>query len=234
LKKLFTIKKLIVVLISGVLIGEMALVSSVTASRTPTRVPMGRTTPPTCLIGDTGPGGGIVFYVSARAINAVRGVSAGGRCLEAAPVMWSSPADNPGVKWGCFGTFISTGSGIGTGASNTKKIMAGCSTQGIPARRAGNLSFGGKTDWFLPSKAELKLMYSNLFSAGLGGFTTHTDSEGSVTGYYWSSSAYNAHNAWAHEFGSYGNAFPTSKGAMEIGYSSEFYVYFVRPVRAFG
>ena len=92
--------------------------------------------------------------------------------------------------------------------------MAGCSTSNIAARRAGNLTLGGLSDWFLPSRAELYLMRANLHGAGLGGF---------ATGYYWSSSEFNMNRARAQQF------IPASQSNI-----SKFMTGPVRPVRAFG
>lgn len=54
-----------------------------------------------------------------------------------------------------------------------------------------NLNYGGYDDWFLPSKNELNLIYSNLASGGLGNFTGST---------YWSSSESGALNTWIQNF----------------------------------
>ena len=53
------------------------------------------------------------------------------------------------------------------------------------------LSYGGYSDWFLPSKYELIAMYQK--KTAIGGF--------SYT-YYWSSTEYNSSKAWGHGFGS--------------------------------
>ncbi|MDR3342000.1 MAG: DUF1566 domain-containing protein [Treponema sp.] len=50
----------------------------------------------------------------------------------------------------------------------------------------------GYTDWFLPSKDELGLMYKNLKVKGLGGFTD---------GWYWSSSQGSNTGTWLQNFG---------------------------------
>ncbi len=203
MKKFFIARNLIAALICGVLIGELALVSSVAA-----------TAPPNCVIGDIGPGGGIVFYVSSTKINVRKGISSGGRCLEAAPNTWAGTASDPTLRWGCQGTSTpSTGFGIGTGASNTARIMASCGASNIAARRAANLSFNGKSDWFLPSRGELSLMYANLHSAGVGGFVAST---------YWTSSSASAWDAWIRSFIGIEN------------YFSKLSLVRVRPVRAFG
>jgi hypothetical protein len=72
---------------------------------------------------------------------------------------------------------------------------------------------GGYSDWFLPSKDELNLVYVNLKLYALGGFTD---------GYYWSSSEDSADFALYQRFSS-GNQSGTGK------YST----FRVRAVRAF-
>lgn len=172
-------------------------------------------TSPTCKVGDIGPGGGRVFYVSTTVINVQPGISSGGRCLEAAPNTWAGTGSDPLLRWGCPGTTIfGTKAAIGNGASNTKKIMARCGRLNIAARRAGNLTLGGLSDWFLPSRAELYFMRLNLHGAGIGGF---------ATGYYWSSSEYNAYRARVQQFS------PASQSIL-----SKFLAGPVRPIRAFG
>ena len=64
---------------------------------------------------------------------------------------------------GCFGTNISgaDGTAIGTGAQNTIDIVnANCSPymsgNSIAANICDTLTLGGYSDWFLPSKDELK------------------------------------------------------------------------------
>ncbi len=112
-------------------------------------------------IGDTGPAGGIVFYDKGS-------VSDGWRYLEAAP---SDQSTN--IQW-YNGTNISvsTGTAIGTGKANTAAIIAAQGSGSYAASLCKNLSLGGYSDWFLPSKDELSLMYTNLNlkAAGLGGF----------------------------------------------------------------
>jgi hypothetical protein len=137
-------------------------------------------------IGDTYQGG-IVFYMDG---------SGGG--LIAAPTDQS-----PGAGWGCYMTLISgaDGTAIGTGTQNTIDIInANCTSfNGSPAADiCANLTLGGYSDWFLPSKDELNEMYLNIGNGNalglgnLGGF---------ATSYYWSSSEINNYNAWSQYFG---------------------------------
>jgi hypothetical protein len=96
------------------------------------------------VIGDTGPGGGIVFNVTPDGLHG----------LEAAP------EDQPVAQWGCSGTDITgTLAAIGTGQANTAAIVAGCSDAGTAAKVADAYSMGPFDDWYLPSQDELNLMY---------------------------------------------------------------------------
>ena len=131
-------------------------------------------------IGDVGPAGGIVFYITDGGLHG----------LEAAPVDQST-----GVPWGCSGIPI----GGGTGAQNTADILALCTESPIAAEIAHTYSLNGYTDWFLPSKDELNLLY--LQKLVVGGFANAN---------YWSSTEDNNNLAWLQDFG-YGTQYSTSK-----------------------
>jgi hypothetical protein len=123
-------------------------------------------------------GGGIIFYIDGT----------GQHGLISATTNQST-----GAEWGCFGTTITgaDGTAIGTGNQNTIDIEAGCTTAGIAADICANLTLGGYSDWFLPSKDELNQMYVQ--RAAIGGF--------SFAHHYWSSSESNYY-AWRQFFGS--------------------------------
>jgi hypothetical protein len=129
-------------------------------------------------VGDTGPGGGIIFYVSPAGF-----ISGGLIChyLEAASSD-SGPAD-----WGANGTSTgTTGTAIGTGYSNTQAIilaLSGLSETGKAAQLADAYSNNGKSDWFLPSQGELQALYQSGIT-GLGSSV-------------WSSTEDDASNAWS-------------------------------------
>ena len=148
--------------------------------------------------------GGIIFYLD--------GLGGG---LIAAPTNQSS-----GI-WGCS-TDISgaDGTAIGTGAQNTIDIEAGCSYAGTAADICANLVLSGYTDWFLPSKDELNLMYQNIGQGNALGL-------GNVGGFdnnnrYRSSSEFDDLSAWTQIFGN---------GFQDYNYKSA--PYYVRAVRAF-
>ena len=140
-------------------------------------------------IGDTGPGGGIVFYLAPNNTTDLNGDGIYDIGLECAPL------DQGFVPWGCFGTNINgaDGTSIGTGAQNTLEILLGCSDSGIAADICANLILGGYSDWFLPSKDELNQMYLN--KSLIGGF---------ANAFYWSSSELDYNDAWRQTF-SYGS-----------------------------
>ncbi len=129
-------------------------------------------------IGDTGPAGGIVFYTSDD--------DGGLHGMEAAPDDQSS-----GAEWGCFGTSIAgaDGTAIGTGAQNTRDILAGCSETGTAAEIADAYTLNGYGDWFLPSKDELNWLY--YAKDEVGGFASSG---------YWSSSESYSYFAWIQYF----------------------------------
>lgn len=127
-------------------------------------------------IGDAGPAGGVVFYIT----------DGGSHGLEAAPEDQSS-----GAEWGCKGVTI-TGADetiVGTGLQNTADIIAGCADAGIAARLADEYTLHGFDHWFLPSIDELNLLYQQ--KTVVGGFTED---------YYWSSTEFDANAAWDHSF----------------------------------
>ena len=162
------------------------------------------TPPPTTYsLRDIGPAGGLIFYDKGS-------VSDGWRYLEAAPSDQSTSA-----PWGCYGTLISgaDGTAVGTGEQNTIDIEAGCTIPGIAADICANLCLGDYSDWFLPSKGELYLMYENLKVSEVGGFADYG---------YWSSSEFDGDGAWVQYF---------FNGAQL--YDNKDYMYRVRPVRAF-
>jgi hypothetical protein len=125
-----------------------------------------------------------------------------------------APSNQGTYPWGCVGTDIpNTSTAVGTGATNTAYIMAGCTQRPIAASVCADLVLNGYSDWYLPSIGELQFMYSRLHLQGLGGFG------GAL---YWSSSQVNPFNAWYMGFDN-GDINDNNKG----------YNYQVRAVRAF-
>lgn len=139
----------------------------------------------------------------------------------------AAPADqSTGIIW-AIGTYQSTavpggtGTALGTGSSNTDKIVA---QNGAGIAYAAGLAHAyngaGYTDWYLPSKDELYKLYLNKDS--IGGFASG--------GHYWTSSEVDANNAWDPHF----PGIPGGTGTQitQIAYSKSAALY-VRAIRAF-
>jgi hypothetical protein len=126
----------------------------------------------------------------------------------------ATPTDQGQAEWGCYGIEINGADGttVGTGKQNNIDIESGCTTSGTAADICANLMYGGYSNWFLPSKDELKKLYLNKDS--IGGFTNNL---------YWSSTDDGHFNAWAHNF----NDNSQSKAFKFFNY------YYIRAVRAF-
>jgi hypothetical protein len=131
-------------------------------------------------IGDTGPAGGIIFYVNPQAGE--------WKYLEAAPASTEFKRN-----WGLYGKNITTDVVVGAGKQNTKVIATALENGGEigAAMLCVDLEIGGCKDWFLPSKAELNLMYRNLVLKNLGSFKSE---------WYWSSSQADNDRAWFQNF----------------------------------
>lgn len=168
-----------------------------------------------CIVGGYGPGGGLIFFDA-------RAKQWWGRYLEVAPKTWNGRSEDPTAIW-CDDShsFLKgaikdptlaarLGVIIGKGPANTDLMNVGCSQgAGVFAHKYRG---GGKTDWFLPSKDELNLMYRN--SDMIGDFSP---------GYYWSSSEYDANDSWDQNF---------VDGAQNLHVKNHSHVR-IRPIRAF-
>lgn len=170
-------------------------------------------------VGSIGPAGGYVFYDKGN-------YSDGWQYLEAAPKKYEYRK-----VWGGYGIHLGTDTAIGTGKSNTEKIV---STFGHAEPYDEKTDYAAKVcadlvvtrdgvmygDWFLPSKDELSQIRENLKEKNIGGFSDD---------WYWSSSQFTmgfptnrVKYAWFQLFGN---------GAQ--GFGGRFKDYWVRPVRAF-
>ena len=174
-----------------------------------------------CVLGDTGPGGGFVFFDAGSQ-------QSWGRYLEAAP-------EDTGllVNWsGNTSEAITTSFDIGSGSANTLAMT----TQDSTENKAGTLSKAYRgpntlTDWYLPSKYELNVLCKYARGQVTANITDQCNSTGTLNNAlnftagdtnYWSSSNHEPPAAWAQNFtnGSYDAAQKTATAK-------------VRPIRAF-
>ncbi len=143
--------------------------------------------------------GGIIFYINDH----------GDEGYVVSLTDQSTSAD-----WGCAGISITgaDGIGMGNGPQNTIDIMNECGTAGTAAAICANLTIDGYSDWFLPSKGELEVIYQNLYLLGLGNFSSNS---------YWSSSEVDGSNAASFNF-----------STNTSGTANKFSPYMVRAIRS--
>ncbi len=195
----------------------------------------------TLRIGSRGPAGGFVFYdcdldnAEGNSDNLISS-ECGWRFLEAAPedvgkMVFGYCRNSANGKNLYVNGDVEYYEGnctrrkIGYGKSNTDLLVEAMGdetyskesgsekTEVYAAKACVNYSLNGYDDWFLPSEAELNLMYTNLKKNGFGNFYSSS---------YWSSSENSVNYAWLQYFH---NGSQSSYGRDNS--------YYVRPIRAF-
>jgi hypothetical protein len=164
-----------------------------------------------CKVGMTGPGGGHIFLVDYNdQYSGLDYLEVAPQSCEGTLKAWSSDTNHSLVALNGWAARA-----VGRGQTNTTAMMTSYGSYVADTSGAAYFSdsstCGGKSDWFLGSLGEMKLIYENL--QGVGGVDTEP---------YWSSSEFDAYGAWYQLFYS-GNQFDSNKANM----------YNVRPVRAF-
>jgi hypothetical protein len=163
-------------------------------------------------IGDKGPAGGIVFYDKGE-------FSDGWRYLEAAPAETEFYA-----PCGTYGqTVAKTNTKTGFGKQNTVLMTEKLKALGesdCAAQLCAGLNYGGLSDWFLPSKDELNLMFTVLKENGLGNFKPEYDKTDQTHAYLSSSKAHSGYT-WGQSF----------INGLQAAYKTG--TYSVRAIRAF-
>jgi hypothetical protein len=157
--------------------------------------------------------GGIIFYLD----------KTGKHGLVAAPKDILDNSGNPAyVTWynGSYTTIGTTGSAIDTGKANTAAIIASQGVGNYAAKLADDLVVGKYSDWYLPSRDELNLIYTNI---GQGAPAPLTNIGGFVSDIYWSSSEYDYSNSWSHDF----------FNGHQNNHMNKYYALLVRAVRTF-
>ena len=174
---------------------------------------------PTYAIGDTGPAGGKIFITPSTVGNST------GKYFEVAPYLspditrtWATGANQSAGVTGAEGT------AIGTGEQNTIDIVAqvGNFAATCAAAYCADYTYGGFSDWFLPSNNEITRLQAS--AASLGSFGTFETSAR-----YWTSTEGPSYS---------GTYYPDAKGmggGIGTGFDGGFKnsALFVRPVRSF-
>ena len=144
-------------------------------------------------------GGGIIFYLDSTKNHGL---------------IAATKDQSNGMKWynGSYLVTGATGVNIGTGASNTTKIINKQGNTGkYAAKLCADLVSGGFSDWYLPSKKELNQLYKQ-----------RSKVPGLSATNYWSSTESDANNAFDQEFG----------GGFQFADDKSFTIH-VRAVRSF-
>ena len=133
------------------------------------------------LLGDTLDGGIIAYILQPTDSGYVPGRTKG---------LLVAPQDLSDGVWGCLGIdVVGTSSAFGAGPENTNRIVSECSDPNAAAALCDALSIQGFSDWYLPSREELKAISQNKFV--IGGFQNKK---------YWSSSQITINSAWVIDF----------------------------------
>lgn len=175
-------------------------------------------TPKTYSAGETGSGGGTVFYVTLTPFPCGATLSSTCTSLEAAPSNWNASPDIA-TAWCSSGTSSTqnvlsgthpTRSAIGAGLKNSITIAATCSAG------AANLALayrgGGLSDWYLPDLSEWEQMYAKYSTLGFPGADYYELSDESNAG---------------------GGAVGYLGGPGSESFAGKTVPYRVRPIRAF-
>jgi hypothetical protein len=184
----------------------------------------------TYVVGETGPGGGIIFYYAEAGFSCGPTRSLTCKYLEAAPSGWNGGGSDPTRRWAnvtyemttvnnASSPQTATATAIGWGYRNTRAIILQGNTDAgtIAAALADShsVTVGGVVvdDWYLPSNDELTAIYDN--GAIVGGLFQGFD-------WYWSSTE-----------ASGGSALMQMMDRFNAGGDDKSSPRLVRPIRAF-
>jgi len=162
-------------------------------------------------VGDTGPAGGIIFWVD------------GSNCLEVSPSNLSDDSPWSNITDALAGA---SGTAIGTGQANTTAIIGQSGHISSAAKLCDDFVLNNYDDWFLPSINELQNIWVNLHLQSIGNFNNE---------YYLSSTEASATEARIFKFSGWVGSIPKSgshvpyqvrairafTGMKEIGSSKE-------------
>ena len=157
-------------------------------------------------VGDTGPAGGIVFYIKDDYSDNWRYLEAMRKDVLQTGIVWEEQ-----IASGQYRQTGTTAVEIGAGLPNTQLCIQVLGEGNYAAKVCSTISTGNYFDWHLPSKDELNILYQN--KAMIGNFTSYN---------YWSSSESTTSKAWCQNL---------STGSQNTQYKNN--TYRVRAIRRF-
>ena len=135
-----------------------------------------------CSIGDTGPGGGVIFYVNSGGFTCGPTLNLTCNYLEAAPAGWGNGAND----WSLTASNVSyqstsiganaQGTAIGTGLRNTNAFVSQGNDASTLSGKARAYTGGGKSDWYIPSSLELAELWTQRSIIGNYAVNTYASS----------------------------------------------------------
>jgi hypothetical protein len=211
-----------------------------------------------CAVGDTGPGGGKVFYYSSTGFQCGPNFSNTCYYLEVAPNTWSGGSADPSLRWDYTAWSDENHAGypnlvddpypnvtahineseIGLGyKSSVQLFTAYGDNSDYAAGAARRYTGGGKTDWYLGTSVEMNLLAD--WSKGNPSTPTVDSRSGTmIQGGFWQSSSSATHYwtasqlDWAKE-NAYRQDFSDNSGVGGSGQDHKSFERKVRPIRAF-
>lgn len=166
-------------------------------------------------LGDTGPGGGKIFYVNTSGFPCGQTISETCYYLEVAPIGANTMKDwavsaNRTSSAGASGTVI------GSGYKNTMAIINQGNSNSAAAY-AQEYRGGSLSDWYLGSTVEMYQIYLNRSVIVVGSASEH-----GFAGEYWTSTEPNASQAYSYDVTNNSGPWPNSKTSNPV-----------RPIRSF-
>jgi hypothetical protein len=139
-----------------------------------------------------------IYYVGQSAFGGIVAYINGGAQFGTSGFVVATTDQTVDSEWGCSGVTINAVSNT-DGYTNTQRILAGCATRPIAASYTEG-DINGYSDWYLPSKDQLTIMYNNV---GNGASGANFNIANFTTDSYWTSTAVVGNNsvAWAKGMG---------------------------------
>lgn len=183
-------------------------------------------------VGDTGPGGGIIYMTPTYTSDQAQLDNTTGQYYECAPATWAGGSYDPVYQFGCYdpsGTpsCPTSNVNIGYGLSNSQCYYSACATRPIAVSISLDLTLNGYSDWYLPSRNELTVLQHQLVDYGnIFGLTLYGPPEPPGTASsYWSSSEASGFQTW--------DTLMVDYQKSGYGASDKYGLKAIRPVRSF-